>query len=173
MYTSICTQYAKGKNVKLGWIASWNSLDEILKFLSHVDRRLALDSVSWSVFLVCREDRAACVREASSCLTHLPGLCDENLLRTRKFIVSRHQWIGECFKTRNLRDSYNTCEDPAYFRWGFLWICRTICPASCPVIRIFLLEQKQTWRATGLLVPVRVRTHETTPGLAALWLGTK
>ena len=75
--------------------------------------------------------------------------------------------------TRNLHDSYNTCEDPAYFRWGFLWICRTLCPASCPVIRIFLLEQKQTWRATGLLVPIRVRTHETTPGLAALWLGTK
>ena len=35
--------------------------------------------------MVCREDRAACVREASSCLTHLPGLCDENLLRTGKF----------------------------------------------------------------------------------------
>ena len=34
---------------------------------------------------MCREDRAACVREASSCLTHLPGLCDENLLRTGKF----------------------------------------------------------------------------------------
>ena len=88
-------------------------------------------------------------------------------------IYSLSTSIGECFKTRNLRDSYNTCEDPAYFRWGFLWICRTICLASCPVIRIFLLEQKQTWRATGLLVSIRVRTHETTPGLAALWLGTK
>ena len=30
--------------------------------------------------------------------------------------ASRHQWINECIKTRNLRDSYNTCEDPAYFR---------------------------------------------------------
>ena len=48
----------------------------------------------------------------------------------------------------------------------FFWVCnrklRQICPASCPVIRIFLLEQKQTWRATGLLVSIRVRTHETT-----------
>ena len=87
--------------------------------------------------------------------------------------ASRNQWISECIKTNDagnshLHDSYNTCEDPAYFWRGFLWICRTICPASCPVIRIFLLEQKQTWRATGLLVSIRVRTHETTPGLAAL-----
>ena len=29
---------------------------------------------------MCSEDRAACVHEASSCLTYLPGLCDENLL---------------------------------------------------------------------------------------------
>ena len=43
---------------------------------------------------MCREDRAACVREASSCLTHLPALYDENLLRTGKFIVSRHQSVS-------------------------------------------------------------------------------
>ena len=56
---------------------------------------------------------------------------------------------------------------------AFLWICRTIYPASCPVIRIFLLEQKQTWRATGLLVSIRVRTHETTPWSCCSLIGHK
>ena len=47
------------------------NVGHVVGHVGHVGRRLALDSVSWSVFLVCREDRAACVREASSCLTHL------------------------------------------------------------------------------------------------------
>ena len=54
---------------------------------------------------------------------------------------------------------------PAYFRRVS---CQNICLRFCAVIGTFLFEQnlckqpKQTWRATGFRVSLRVRTHNTT-----------